>query len=609
MGHQEVIRFACGIKESILEFVFTTLLSTFVCFQKDDKEFFGMLCGEANAENKIDPVHNRYICLIDNDFDLSKFEPSRLYLFENFGTNAASWFQSPMPGVCNSSAECTIEALNNKKMWETLTVFREMTRFQQITVRYLKLRFIDTTSKGTNSSGDVINEIKISKNIRYVEISHCKLSSPLYNYIADQLCECEKLKELNLSETRNIPTKLGRAIASIKFLEVVNLYDCHMTPGISRAILNGLSHCGRLKVIRLDNNQLTNCLGHIFTNYTEFSNLKDLNISNAEITRSDFKNLLTSLRDRKCPKLANFSLSDRKVHASFQFYNKNRLYPDSLALLLDVVDYPESKAFFDGLGLSEYEHLESDILVERYLCNSYLSRGDVQAVLTAAEKGKLVKLRVLNFGGCDKDSWLSFLNKTIIGREEVLGLSEIVTAHKLPQLRSLILSHNKLTDLIEVLMRASYPQLGALTITDAKLSKLDVSSLADAVTANHLPNLEYLNLSHNKLTDLMEVLMRASYPKLDWLDISYARLSKTDVTSLGNAVISNHLPKLDHLNLLGNKPGGADIGWQNLVASLLSVYSENRLTLFLRHSDMSLATCDTLESLCQETNIELYICL
>ena len=49
MQHQEVIRFTCGIveaKKSMLEFVFNTLLSTFICLEEDDKEFFKRLCGE-----------------------------------------------------------------------------------------------------------------------------------------------------------------------------------------------------------------------------------------------------------------------------------------------------------------------------------------------------------------------------------------------------------------------------------------------------------------------------------------------------------------------------------------------------------------------------------
>ena len=152
MQHQEVIRFTCGIvedKKSMLEFVFNTLLSTFVHFEKDDKEFFGLLCGEVFGANKIDPEHNKYICLINDDFDRSKFVPSRLYLFENFKINAARRFQSPMPGACKSSAECTIEVHHNESMWETLNVLKEMTRFQQITVRYLNLWFTDTTKAPT----------------------------------------------------------------------------------------------------------------------------------------------------------------------------------------------------------------------------------------------------------------------------------------------------------------------------------------------------------------------------------------------------------------------------------------------------------------------------
>lgn len=570
LEHQEVIRFACGIsneKESMLEFVFNALLSTFVHLEKDDKEFIQLLCDEVFAEYKIDPVHNRYIYSINNDFDLSKFVPSRLYLFENFEASVASRFQSTMPRACNLSAEYTIQVDDNEAMWETLKVVKEMTRFQQLTVRYLRLEYIDASgdenpfqnlvrkasspfrilketvkNQKTKDLGKlIIDVLKISENIRYVEISDCKLSSPVYNHVADQLCVCDKLVELNLSGTRNIPTKLGRAIASMKFLEVVNLYYCHMTPHVSRAILTGLSHCKYLKEIRLDDNRLTNCLGHIFTQCTEFPFLEELNISNTKITQSDFKNLLTSLSNRKLPKLEWFECEGNNDH--------NTLYSGFFTLLLDVVHYPEGRAFFNGLGISWSEDPNLPILVKQFLDNSYPSRSDVQAILAAAEESKLLELEVLNLS--NEDSSLNFLQKTIIGREEILALSQIVASGKLPRLTSLNLSHNKLTDLIEVLMRASYPQLQRLYIEDARLSKLDVNSLADAVTSNHLPNLEWLELE-------------------------------------------------------SNKPGRPGTEWQNLVESLVSVHTEYKLKLFLADTNISLARWETLESLCRETNIELY---
>ena len=60
MRHREVIRFVCGItddKKSMLEFVFDTLLSTFVSLEKDDKEFFGLLCDEVFGVNQMDSAN------------------------------------------------------------------------------------------------------------------------------------------------------------------------------------------------------------------------------------------------------------------------------------------------------------------------------------------------------------------------------------------------------------------------------------------------------------------------------------------------------------------------------------------------------------------------
>ena len=219
-----------------------------------------------------------------------------------------------------------------------------------------------------------MNGIKIGKSIRHVEITYCRLSSPVYKHIADQLRECDKLMKLNLSRTGNIPMKLGRAIASMRLLEVVSLSHCRMTPCVSRAILTGLSHCKYLKEIHLDDNRLTDCLGHIFTQCTEFPFLEDLNISESKITQSDFKNLLVSLSHRKMPKLQNFQCEDNYT-----------LFTVSLALLLDVAHYPESKALFDELFIISWcKDPGFEIIVKRYLDNSHPSRGDVHAILAAA---------------------------------------------------------------------------------------------------------------------------------------------------------------------------------------------------------------------------------
>ena len=105
---------------------------------------------------------------------------------------------------------------------------------------------------------------------------------------------------------------------------------------------------------------------------------------------------------------------------------------------------------------------------------------------------------------------------------------------------------------------------------------------------------------------LGHIQVNVSACKLQKLYIEDARLSKLDVNSLADAVTSNHLPNLEWLELESNKPGRPGTEWQNLVESLLSVHTEYKLKLFLADTNISVARWETLESLCRETNIELY---
>ena len=114
---------------------------------------------------------------------------------------------------------------------------------------------------------------------------------------------------------------------------------------------------------------------------------------------------------------------------------------------------PGSEALFADLGIHWFKDSEvyMDLLVEQFLKNTYPSRGDVEVILAAAEDGKLLEMEVLDLKEHKADSSLSVLQENIIGSKEILGLSENVISQKLPRLKNLNLSHNKLTVLIEVL--------------------------------------------------------------------------------------------------------------------------------------------------------------
>ena len=103
-----------------------------------------------------------------------------------------------------------------------------------------------------------------------------------------------------------------------------------------------------------------------------------------------------------------------------------------------------------------------------------------------------------------------------------------------------------------------FPCLETLEITDVKLSTDDLTSLANAVSTGKLPQLKYLLMSKNVLADKVGILMGSQrgkyvvYPALQMLSFARCALNQVDVRSISQALTRNQFPELQYLNLRSN---------------------------------------------------------
>ena len=374
-------------------------------------------------------------------------------------------------------------------------------------------------------------------------------------------------------------------------LEILDVSNTGLSTADVKSLFTAL-HKGKFpKLIELNflTAPLTDCLSVIFqaVDHPAFPFSKQLMLQGSSITKDDIKCIHKTLCDRKLQDLVEINLSYNKLtdcmtellgkddHFIFEtlrsfdlshtelstmdvkilfiafhqekFPNLRKFHflpapiYDCLSHIIQVVDHP---AFpFPKCP----EEGEFHVLLHQYFKMTFPSRGDVYAILDMARQSKLLRLRHLDLKRSRRDH---DLHKFIIGRDEICNLSEIVASRKLPDLKSFVLSRNILTNLMEIIMRPSYPDLQQLKIEEAMLSKCDLSSLTDAILVNHLPKLRGLSLSNNIIN-------------------------------------------------------GAESEWLNLVESLLLMYKGKTLNLHLWNVGISVALSKTLLLLCKHTNVRL----
>ena len=178
----------------------------------------------------------------------------------------------------------------------------------------------------------IIDGLTIDKNIKSLAIDGSDLSSAIFNHIAAQLNGCDKVRDLVISSTKGITTKLGRSITSMRALRKVDLSHCCMTLGVSRAVLKGLSHCSQLVSVDLDENILSKCIKYLFDggHHPVCPFLTTMSMFHTNLKGSDMKSVLAALGNGKLPQLVSFSYSS-EVDIELT---------DTLAEMLKAVHHP-----------------------------------------------------------------------------------------------------------------------------------------------------------------------------------------------------------------------------------------------------------------------------
>ena len=179
-----------------------------------------------------------------------------------------------------------------------------------------------------------------------------------------------------------------------------------------------------------------------------------------------------------------------------------------------------------------------------------------------------------------------------------------------PQIEYLDLSSNILTGLLDNLLSGSiHHKLCNLYVPDTGLSESDVRSIAMAARANNLPNLRILDISGNTLAGLVGVLMGGTdhpgYTSLEVLAMDCISVSRDDMKCLSQAVVAGKLPRLQNLILWRNNLHLMTEEVEHFVRSCVECYSQQRVALMLGLNKLTEQFVEQLKSIVQGTSIKL----
>ena len=141
---------------------------------------------------------------------------------------------------------------------------------------------------------------------------------------------------------------------------------------------------------------------------------------------------------------------------------------------------------------------------------------------------------------------LQFSGSHLSGND-VKNLTDAIKRNIFPNLQQLNLSSNFLSGYVSKLLLSDednnsvYSSLTHLSLSNATLGKADFGELVQAARWNRLPSLKSLDISCNKLSGSMQDFKQNSFPRLEKLNLLSIQLNKDDVKHLANALVNNYL--------------------------------------------------------------------
>ena len=411
-------------------------------------------------------------------------------------------------------AECTIDVTGNDQFYGTLRLLQKVSKYQQVLITWLsvhsyssveeltrRLKYGEVKNKANTSTTDdpesngedfegvlkemldntneetealkieneddvvidalIVDTVHISKAITSVRFGGYELSSASSSHIVNQLQDCDKIIELDLTGIKQVPEELGDAISVMTMLRFITIHGA--TVPVNKGLLSGLSHCHHLEEIYLQENTLTNCLEQLFDNsdHPGFQSLRVLELSKAELDEADLTSISAATRNDKLPEL-------KQLHIS------NNTLTDGLSCLLDT-DYPS----LDWLWIDD----------------THLSKTDIKTLSEAVHDGKLQKLKDLNLS----DNVLTSYMKDLLGEASHYGFHSL--AHL--KLKNTELHTDDLLCLTEAMKSGKLPKLVWLHLEGNNLSSMEdqVADLIQTAIKAYKKKELFLYLDNNGMSD------------------------------------------------------------------------------------------------------------
>ena len=268
----------------------------------------------------------------------------------------------------------------------------------------------------------VLQALTLSTSIKQLEMTNSTLPASIWEYLGQQLSQCEQLSEIDLHRMKHIPVQFCKTPSTTTSLRRVNLEHCKMSFDVSHILLSSLRHCKHLEEINLSDNTLTGCIRALLAPTIVFPNIKILNLSCTKLNREDVTNLRQIITSTKTPKLKELNFSGNILS---QILTKEFLLPS-----------------LESLNLK----------------NTSLNRDDMQCVCESVRCGHLPNLKHLKLLSLAADITLLDVStfrslETFhiywyeVSREDILNLSSAISRGTFSRKSKLELRHSNLNDL------------------------------------------------------------------------------------------------------------------------------------------------------------------
>ena len=125
-----------------------------------------------------------------------------------------------------------------------------------------EIRFRDDRYSCSELEKQILRTLRFSDKLGSFLIANSYLSDSVFGHITQELQGCKHLEHISLTNVKkDIPVKLGTAIATMTSLKYVHIGAINMTEASRASLLNGLSQCRNLVHLQLTDTDLTDSLG------------------------------------------------------------------------------------------------------------------------------------------------------------------------------------------------------------------------------------------------------------------------------------------------------------------------------------------------------------